>query len=55
MASISYYLKRISKMNYKGMFEKVNEVSKKSGKSKIIVFFDMIWCGFRYGARIYGL
>ncbi len=55
LASISYYLKRISKMDYKSMFEKVKEVSKKSGKSKIHIFFDMIWCGFRYGARIYGL
>ena len=32
------------------MFDRINSVSKKANKSKIIIFFDMIWCGFRYGA-----
>ncbi len=55
LASVSYYLKRISKMSFKGMFERIDDVCKKSGKSKVSTFFDMIWCGFRYGARRYGL
>ncbi len=50
MASISYYLKRITKMDYKGFFDRINDVSKKCNKSKVAIFFDMIWCGFRYGA-----
>ena len=32
------------------MFDKIDDVSKKSNMSKIRIFFDMIWCGFRYGA-----
>ena len=50
MPNISYYLKRIKNMSYKGMFERIDIVSKKCNKSKIAIFCDMIWCGFRYGA-----
>ena len=50
MARLSYYLKRIKNMSFKGMFDRINIVSKKCKKSKIAIFFDMIWCGFRYGA-----
>jgi len=32
------------------MFDKIDDVSKKAKKPKILVFFDMVWCGFRYGA-----
>lgn len=32
------------------MFDRIKLVSKKCKKSKIAIFFDMIWCGFRYGA-----
>ncbi|MBR3281660.1 MAG: hypothetical protein IKI57_07515 [Clostridia bacterium] len=50
MARLSYYLKRIKNMSFKGMFDRIKLVSKKCKKSKIAIFFDMIWCGFRYGA-----
>ena len=50
MAGISYYLKKIKNMSFNGMFERINIVSKKCKKPKIVIFFDMIWCGFRYGA-----
>lgn len=32
------------------MFERIDIVKTKTDKSKIEIFFDMIWCGFRYGA-----
>lgn len=50
MKKISYYLKRILKMDYKGMFETIAKISKRSHKSKIFIFFDMIIASFRYGA-----
>ena len=43
-----YLLNRLNKLNFKKMFEIVNNCSKKSGKSKIIIFFDMIWCALAY-------
>jgi len=50
MPSISYLLKRISNMNFSSMLERVNIVKDKTGKSKFIIFTDMVWCGLRYGA-----
>lgn len=32
------------------MFETANVVSKRSGKNKMAVLVDVIWCGLRYGA-----
>lgn len=50
MGKVSYLLKRISKMNYGGMFKTINQVHEKSGKSKFTTFFDVIWCGLKYQA-----
>ena len=40
-------------MDYKNMLKIVKKVSKKSGKLRIIIFFDMIYCGLVYGAGYY--
>lgn len=37
-------------MNYNQMLEVINKVSKRSGKSKIYLFFDMIVCSLKYQA-----
>lgn len=37
-------------MNFKSMFNKVNEVHKKTNKSKILIFLDMVYCGIKYQA-----
>ncbi len=50
MKKIRYVLRRIFEMNFKQMFQKIDEVHKKSKKSKISIFFDMIYCGFKYQA-----
>lgn len=50
MPSISYFVKRLGTMNYKKMFERIDLVKTKCNKTKIGIFFDMVWCGFRYGA-----
>lgn len=50
MGKVSYLIKRISKMNYGAMFETVNKVHDKSGKNKVITFFDIIGCGLKYQA-----
>ena len=40
-------------MDIKNMLKIVKKVSKKSGKLRIIIFFDMIYCGLFYGAGYY--
>ncbi|MDD3048690.1 MAG: sugar-transfer associated ATP-grasp domain-containing protein [Bacilli bacterium] len=50
MKKIKYLFKRIFNLNYKNMFDIINKVQKKNGKSKIYIFFDMIICGLKYMA-----
>ena len=45
-----YYIKRLFSMNYKQMLEVIDKVHKRSGKSKIYLFFDMIICSLKYQA-----
>ncbi|MDO4458655.1 MAG: sugar-transfer associated ATP-grasp domain-containing protein [Clostridia bacterium] len=37
-------------MDYKGLFDTVGTVHKITGKSRIKLFFDIVYCGLRYGA-----
>ena len=55
MGNIKYVLKRIKSMDKKAMFDKINSIHKKTGKSRIYLLFDMQRCAVKYGARIYGL
>jgi glutathione synthase/RimK-type ligase-like ATP-grasp enzyme len=48
MNEIKYLIKRIKSLNIKNMFITINKVHVKNKKPKIIIFIDMIWCGFKY-------
>ena len=50
MKKIKYLLTRISKMDYKRFFKTINNINKKTGKSRIYLFFDIIYCGLKYQA-----
>lgn len=50
---MSYYLKVLSGVRFKKMNTVMNDVKRKTGKSKFIIFFDMINCMIRYGAGYY--
>ncbi len=50
MGKVKYLFKRIFRMNFANFFNTINEVNKKSGKPKIWIFFDCIFCGFKYQA-----
>lgn len=50
MGKIRYIIKRIKAMDKHAMLRKVREIHKKTGKSKIYLFFDMITCAMKYGA-----
>lgn len=47
---MKYYIKRLFDMDYKKMLEIVNKVHDRSGKNKLIIFFDMIICSIKYQA-----
>lgn len=48
--SIIYAVKRVFKMDLSRVGRDIKRVSKKSGKPSLIIFFDMLYCGIRYGA-----
>lgn len=50
MGKIKYLCGRIFSMHFDKMFEKIDDIHNKTGKSKIYLFFDMINCGLKYQA-----
>lgn len=50
MKKIEFIMKRLTDMDYKAMFETVSEIHKKTGKNRLFMFFDVVYCGFKYGA-----
>lgn len=53
MRKIKFLLNAIIHMDYKNMFKVAKNVSKKAKKPFIIIFFDIIYCGFKYQAGYY--
>lgn len=53
MGKLKTLIRYIKNMDYKNMFKIINQVSKKSKKNKVYIFFDMIYCGLVYGAGYY--
>lgn len=47
---LKYLFKCIIYMDYKSLFQTVKTVHKICGKNSIILFFDIIFCGLKYGA-----
>ena len=50
MGKLKYLIARIAGMNYRQMFSKIDEVHEKSGKCKLFIFIDMVYCGLVYQA-----
>ncbi len=50
MGKLKYVLNRIRKMNFGSFFKTVSTVHDRCGKPRIVIFFDMIICGFKYQA-----
>lgn len=47
---LSYFSKIMRGFHYKKMFDTIEVIHKRSNKNRIILFFDVIYCGFKYGA-----
>lgn len=50
LRKIKYLFSCIIHMDYKSLFDTVKKVHKLSGKNSIYLFFDIVICGFKYGA-----
>ncbi len=53
MKRIVYLFKRILRLDYANMFKIIKSIHKKTGKSSIIILFDIIHCGLAYQAGYY--
>lgn len=53
MHRISYLLARILKLDYHQMIKVARQVATKSQKRFLFIFFDMIYCGFKFQAGYY--
>ncbi len=50
MGNIKYIFKRLKTMDKKALFDKVDSIHKKTGKSKLFLLCDMAKCARKYGA-----
>lgn len=50
MSQLGYIIRCIAHMDYGALFDTVSEVHKRSGKNRAGLFFDIVKCGFEYGA-----
>ncbi len=50
MKKIKYLFNRIKNMNYKNFFKTIQQIHKKTGKNRILIFIDIINCGIKYQA-----
>ena len=50
MPKITYLLRRIAEMDKKAVWQTARKVHKRSGKSTLSAFVDIVRCGFTYGA-----
>ena len=50
MRRVKYLFLRIKNMDFKRMFNIINEIHKSTHKSRIYLFFDVIICGLKYQA-----
>ena len=47
---LSYLVKRVMQLDYKAMFQRIDGIHRKTGKSRIGILIDMQICAIRYGA-----
>lgn len=50
MPNIKYLVKRVMKMDYKNMLDKISRIHKETGRGRIAIFNDMRKCAVKYGA-----
>ena len=59
MTKLKTFFRRLFAGSFKRMFGYIGTIHKETGKNRFIMFFDMIWCIFRYSVgymdyRVFG-
>lgn len=59
LTKIKTFFRRLGGASFKRMFMHVKKIHKETGKASVFIFFDMLWCIFRYGVgyldyRVFG-
>lgn len=52
MNRLFFRLSKALKANYRGYFDRVRDIAKKSGRPAAIIFADTLYCAVRYGAGL---
>ena len=50
MGKASQVVKLVRKINVGRLFDTAKEISKKTGRNRVGIFFDIVWCGMKYSA-----
>ena len=50
MSKIGYIMRCIRTMSFSRMFKTISSIHERTKKSRIVLFFDMVYCGLRFGA-----
>ncbi len=50
MSKVRYLLFALTNLDIKKMFKTLKKISVKANKNVVVIFFDLVWCGFRYQA-----
>lgn len=50
MGKLKFVFKRILDLDYKRFFKTIDKIHKKTGKNRLMLFADIVYCGFRYQA-----
>lgn len=48
MGKLKTFFRRLGGGSFKRMFRQIDLIHKETGKNRFVLFFDMIWCIFRY-------
>lgn len=50
MSRVKYYISRLFELDYKAFFDTVKLIAKRSHRSKLFIFFDIIRCSIKFGS-----
>ena len=55
MGKAAQVLKLVRKINVGRMFDTAREISQQTGKNRLAVLTDIVWCGMKYSPGLAGI
>ncbi|MBE6039142.1 MAG: hypothetical protein E7218_08120 [Anaerofustis stercorihominis] len=50
MSKINFIINKMKSMDHRKMLQRADDIAKENNRSQLVIFMDMIYCGFRYQA-----